>query len=307
MASSRCADADMWPNAVSSMNDRRNYAEKQCKANARSFAETTPPQRFLGLQVNCFYLASWYDSRYGKWTPPSAWETLVKTPWGSTDWRHPSSPLCKAMQDMWSKHAGKAALNNALRHNSNITKTAFDNLPVEFKLALDHDFHCKHYEEKKKTGYYDSQLGDAMLLYLVEGFCTMAAHVWRIPLAKTASGSLYLVTLMAKDKQYISRIGQLCGIWEMARKMNGLIESAVTNPHTQANLLEKMLCHMVYEIVESRTNPFNIVVIGQANFDLLYITIAFIVFHVLNEYSDTRYDKTYLQAQGYRNGNEFWV
>ena len=152
--------------------------------NARSSA-AKQPERFLGVEVNYFYLASWYDKTQEEWRPPQAWNILLKTPWGSTDWTNPRAPLCKAMKDIWSKHAGNAALNNALRHNSNTTKTAFDNLPVEFRLALNHDFHWERYEGKQKSGYYDSELGEAMLLYLIEKYCHMAETFWGIKLAKT--------------------------------------------------------------------------------------------------------------------------
>ena len=117
--------------------------EKQCKANARAFAEITQPQSFLGQPVHDFYLETWYNDTYGEWKPPFAWKAVMLTPWDSTGWNDSSSFVCEAMQDMWSKPAGRAALNNALAYNSNVTKTAFEPLPYQFKMALTHE-HMLH-------------------------------------------------------------------------------------------------------------------------------------------------------------------
>ena len=271
-------------------------------ANADSTADTKTG-KFLGATVNNFFLQSW-QTESGVWLPPDAWDKMFKTPWEATDWTNPRSPMCEAMKTLWSKDAGKAALRNALRPGSNTIKTSFANLPDEFKLALNHPSHRERYEQIQNKGYYDKQLGDAMLLYLVEDVCQMFEGFWGIRFAKTATGSIYLVTELAKDKEYISIIGELCGIWELARKEKGWTGTELTDEHTQADVLEKALCHMVYEIVESRSsassassaNPWRFVPQEQPNMDLLYTSITFIVWYLLNKYPDLRYDRTYLSS-----------
>ena len=111
----------------------------------------------------------------------------------------------------------------------------------------------------------------------------MAETFWGIKLAKTSSGSLYLVTEIAKNRRYISTMGQLCGIWDLVRKQKGWTGSELTNIDTQANVLQKVICHLVYEIVESRSSSCSYCRRKRAsaerfNMDLLYITIAFAVF-----------------------------
>ena len=233
-----------------------------------------------------FHLRSWYDETERKWKAPQEFQTLLTTPWGSSDWTNRNAPVCRAMKDMWSKCNGKAALHSALEHNSNRCKTAFQNLPVEFKLALTYDFHWERYEGNQRSGYYDYQLGEAMLLYLIENFCHMAESFWEIKLAKTSDESLYLVTHIAKGRGYISTMGQLCGIWDLVREQKGWTERELTNSHTQAKVLHKAFCHMVYEIVEGN-GLFH-------DLDLLYTTIAYIVFEVLNENPHARYDRTWV-------------
>ena len=270
-------------------------------------------QWFFGEKVHWFYLHRWYNKTCNKYAAPYAWNIVVNTPWKSLEWETPNSRVYKAMKEIWSKQAGIEAVNNAVGYNSNTTKTAFESLPVEFKLALSLDFHWNHYETKKQTGYYDAELGQAMLVYLVETFCEMAEHFWKIRMTKTRNGSLYVVTEIARDKQYLSTFGDLCGIWEVTRTQKGWTQFQLTNSHTQQNVLQKVLCHLVYEIVEGRKaacsgNPWARASAEPSNMDLVYITIACLVFHVLNQYTATTIECNDNHQECNHNNQEWiWV
>ena len=267
---------------------------------------------FFGIKATPDGLESW-QTPSGELLPPEAWVKMKETAWGSSDWTNPSSPMCEAIKALWSTDPGIAALTNALEPGINTIQTPWENLPVEFKLALDHPSHWQRYEKMQKKGYYNRQLGDAALLSLVENFCEMLEGSWGIRLAKNGTESLYLVTELAKDKKYISIIGELCGIWELARKEKGWTGTELTDEHTRADVLEKALCHMVYEIVESRSSASSAKPLGlgfssfqeQPNIDLLYTSIAFIVWYLLNKYPYLRYDKSYLASVlPYRSNSE---